>query len=98
MVDLPQADRLIDKTDTSQWDLVLIKKGTGNLGVGVELLRQELFDVDGNPWQPTGQLPKVGHRGLGYDRSHLLASLVETAAQVMMRRPTALKSRVVLAA
>lgn len=48
--DLLQATRWIDKTtDPAHWSLVLIKKGTGNLGAGgaIELLRQPLYDVDG---------------------------------------------------
>jgi hypothetical protein len=45
-IDFLEADRHIDTTQTP-WDLVLIKKGTGALGVGTELLRQELKDTGG---------------------------------------------------
>lgn len=44
--DLLEADRYID-TNQTPWQLVLIKQGTGGLGVGTELLRQELRDVNG---------------------------------------------------
>lgn len=42
--DLLEADRYID-TSTTPWNLVLIKKGTGGLTTGTELLRQELKDT-----------------------------------------------------
>jgi hypothetical protein len=44
--DLFESDRIIDAA-ASPWDLVHIKKGTGGLGVGTELLRQQLKDVAG---------------------------------------------------
>jgi len=44
---LLQADRLLD-TSTTPWQLVLIERGTGGIGVGTELLRQDLKDEDGN--------------------------------------------------
>lgn len=48
LYDLLVADRYIDKTtDPTAWALVLFKKGTGLLGVGTELLRQPLYDVNG---------------------------------------------------
>jgi hypothetical protein len=54
LVDLMEADRYIDTTtDTGHWALVLIKKGTGALGVGTELLRQPLYDIDGANYHPT---------------------------------------------
>lgn len=45
---LAQADLVID-TDVSPWALVWIEKDTGALGVGTELLRQTLRDVNGDP-------------------------------------------------
>lgn len=45
--DLLEADRYID-TSPTPWQLVLVKKGTGALGVGTELLRQDLFDEAGD--------------------------------------------------
>jgi hypothetical protein len=44
--DILEADNYIDTTPTP-WQLVLIKKGTGVLGVGTELLRQNLKDETG---------------------------------------------------
>jgi hypothetical protein len=41
-----EADRYIDTT-TTPWQLVLVEQGTGALGVGRELLRQNLKDEDG---------------------------------------------------
>jgi len=41
-----QADRYIDTAPTP-WQLVLVEAGTGALGVGNELLRQDLKDVAG---------------------------------------------------
>lgn len=43
---LLEADRYID-TSPTPWQLVLIKKGTGALGVGTELLRQDLQTESG---------------------------------------------------
>jgi hypothetical protein len=42
-----EADKLIDTT-TNPWQLVLIEKGTGPIGTGTELLRQNLQDLEGN--------------------------------------------------
>jgi hypothetical protein len=47
--DFQEADRYIDTAVSGQWKLVLIKKGTGGLGVGTELLRANLYDVLGSP-------------------------------------------------
>lgn len=44
--DLLEADRVVD-TGVTPWALVLIKKGSGALGVGTELLRQPLYDTNG---------------------------------------------------
>ncbi len=44
IVDLIEADRFID-TATTPWALVLVKNGSGGLGSGIELLRQQLKDV-----------------------------------------------------
>jgi hypothetical protein len=46
ILDILQADRYIDTSQTP-WQLVLIERGTGAIGVGTELLRQDLFDVEG---------------------------------------------------
>lgn len=46
--DLLEADRVIDKS-TNPWALVLLKRGSGPLGEGQELLRQSLYDTNGNP-------------------------------------------------
>ena len=45
--DLLNADMYVDKSGTP-WQLVYIKRGTGGLGVGTELLRKSLKDVDGS--------------------------------------------------
>ena len=42
-----QADCFIDKNVTP-WALVFIEAGTGGIGVGTELMRKKLKDVDGN--------------------------------------------------
>ena len=44
ILDIVEADRYIDTAPTP-WQLVLIKQGTGGLGVGTELLRANLKDV-----------------------------------------------------
>jgi drug/metabolite transporter superfamily protein YnfA len=44
--DLIEATKWID-TSTVPWALVYIRKGTGNLGTGVELLRQSLYTASG---------------------------------------------------
>ena len=44
--DLLEADRWID-TGVAPWAFVLIRKGTGPLGTGTELLRQALYDSSG---------------------------------------------------
>ena len=41
-----EADAYID-TGVTPWDLVLMERGTGGIGVGVELLRKNLKDVSG---------------------------------------------------
>ena len=43
---LLEADKRID-VGTSPWQLVHIERGTGTIGVGTELLRQDLADVSG---------------------------------------------------
>ena len=48
LADLLEADRYIDTTVTP-WALVLTRRGTGGPGVGVELLRQQLFTETGAP-------------------------------------------------
>ena len=45
---LLEADKVID-TGSSPWALVYLERGTGGLGEGTELLRQELTDVNGDP-------------------------------------------------
>ena len=45
---LLEASKVID-TGSSPWALVYLERGTGGLGVGTELLRQELTDVNGDP-------------------------------------------------
>lgn len=47
--DLAEADRYIDTSDSDQWKMVLIKKGSGDLDDGTVLLTQNLYDADGNP-------------------------------------------------
>lgn len=42
-----EADQVVDNTGTGPWELVYIERGTGDLGVGTELLRKRLKDVDG---------------------------------------------------
>jgi hypothetical protein len=44
---LLEADRYID-TGVTPWALVLVERGSGTLGVGRELLRQQLKDTAGN--------------------------------------------------
>jgi hypothetical protein len=53
---LLNADKFIDKNVTP-WALVYIAKGTGAIGVGTELLRQEIFDVDGGNLTATTTIP-----------------------------------------
>lgn len=46
--DVEEGDHYVDKTtDPLQWQLVITRKGTGGPGVGVELLRKDIKDVDG---------------------------------------------------
>src|SRR5690606_18925017 len=44
--DLLEADIVVD-TSVTPWARVLIKKDTGGLGVGIELLRQPMYDTTG---------------------------------------------------
>ena len=53
---LLEADQVID-TGSDPWQLVWIEKGTGGLGVGVELLRKDIKDTDGNPVTSTTVVP-----------------------------------------
>lgn len=48
MLDLLQADKIIDQSVTP-WQLCYVKRNTGGLEEGEILLRQDLFDVAGNP-------------------------------------------------
>jgi hypothetical protein len=45
---LATADVYVDKSG-SPWQLVWMQRGTGAPGVGTELMRKNLADVDGNP-------------------------------------------------
>jgi hypothetical protein len=42
-----EADLFIDST-TTPWELVYIEKGTGVIGVGTELLRKSMKEIDGS--------------------------------------------------
>ena len=46
LVDMLFADKYVD-TSVTPWDMVYMLKGTGGIGVGTELLRQNLKDVSG---------------------------------------------------
>jgi hypothetical protein len=56
IMDLLQADQWVDRS-TTPWNLVYIKKGTGALGVGVELLRQVIKDTAGSNLVTDAQVP-----------------------------------------
>jgi len=45
--DLLEADLFIDTTQTP-WEIVYIEKGTGIVGVGTELMRKQLKEIDGS--------------------------------------------------
>lgn len=47
ITDLLESSKVIDTT-TDPWEVVFLRKGTGGLGTGVELLRQSLSNVDGD--------------------------------------------------
>jgi hypothetical protein len=53
------ADRRVDISDPEAWELVLIEQGTGELGDegAVELLRQKMYDVHGNPLKSDKTVP-----------------------------------------
>lgn len=59
LFDWQNADAYID-TSVSPWQFVLIQAGTGGLGTGTELLRQNLFDTTGDDITTATQV--VGRR------------------------------------
>lgn len=54
--DLLESDKAIDRT-TEPWQLVLIKRGTGPLGTGQELMRQDIRALDGSPLTDENTIP-----------------------------------------
>lgn len=58
---LLEADLAVD-TSVTPWALVFLENGTGGIGVGMELLRQPLKDVNGNTVTSTSTI--IGRAGL----------------------------------
>jgi len=59
---LAVADEYIDTTtDPTHWARVKIKRGTGGIGTGTELLRQPLYDTSGNPLNSNSVIVGAAH-------------------------------------
>ena len=43
-----EADTRTDKSDPTAFELVKLKSGSGDVGMGTELLRKKLYDIDGD--------------------------------------------------